>query len=145
MKRAGCLDGRKQRRGSGFPEIEDQAFAQQRVEKFIDECGYFGFFHQVPDQEPVIEVHRESVGPIGPHQAFEPPIGGVEAVAEVGPQIERPQGLDFLDQPFFSIDPDMALVGVTIFIREEPADFFRPEPGHTHSQDFAGLCNPHQF
>ena len=38
----------------GFSEIEDQAFAQQGIEKLVHECGNFWFFHQVPHQEPVV-------------------------------------------------------------------------------------------
>ena len=51
-------------------KIENQAFAQNRIEEFVHKCSDFWFFHQIPDQDPVIQVYKERIGPVGAYQAF---------------------------------------------------------------------------
>ena len=67
-----------------FPEIHDQAFSQGRVEYTVYEPGDTGLFHQVPYQKFVVQVDGCRVGSVGTHQAFEPPVGGVDTMGEVG-------------------------------------------------------------
>ena len=67
-----------------FAQINDHAFAKERVEQVFEKLGKSWLFHNIPGQEAVIQVDRSGIIPRRTHQAFQPPVGGVKAVGMMG-------------------------------------------------------------
>ena len=63
--------------------------------------------------------------PGGAHAAFEPPIGGVEAVGKMGSLMGETDGFQQVDDLFPVIYADVPLVDHVVFMGQHPADAFR--------------------
>ena len=57
---------------------------QQGVEQAVQEAGQFRFLHDVPCKNTVVDIDRKGVFPGRSHQAFQPPVGRMQAVGVVG-------------------------------------------------------------
>ena len=72
-----------------FPQIQNRAFPKNWIQEPIQNAGQAGVLHDVPGQEPMIQVYRSRIRAVHADQAFEPPERGVQTVGIVAtPQFE---------------------------------------------------------
>jgi hypothetical protein len=128
-----------------FFQIQHQAFSQHRVEQPVQKPRNPWFFHDVPGEKSVVEVDRKRIGSGGAHEAFEPPVGGVDAVGVVMIEKAGAGPLQPVDQVFFAVDAHMALVGIEIIVGQGPADAFGQVAGHADHQRFSRFEHPDDF
>ena len=104
-----------------------------------------GLLHDVPGEEAVVEVDRGGIGAGRSQEAFEPPVGGMQAVGPVPVEKDNTAVFQQRSQRFGAVDADMALVGTVILLGQCPADFFREPARHADDQGSAGFYDAHDF
>ncbi len=128
-----------------FLKIKNQTFSHDGVKQSLQDLGDRGFFHEIPHQESVVQVHKGHIGAVNPGEAFQPPVKGVQGMGMVASLRDHALAAYLLDQPGFSVNADVAAGGVVIRPGQFPAKGFRPEPWHSDHKCASGFEHPDQL
>src|SRR6266508_5494250 len=116
------LRGGAVRRLVGFPEVDDDALAEYRVQRPFGQPGNGWALHDVPDEQPVVGTRQRMTIVMDADGAFQPPVQRVQAVRVVVPADDEPGPLELELQLGARVDADVPAGGVVVVLRQCPAD-----------------------
>src|SRR3954453_1872454 len=98
----------------GLAQVDDQALADQRVQRPFGQPGDPRPLHDVPDQQPVVRRHERVPVVVHTDRTLDPPVRRVEPVCMLAALEDQAGGLDLPDEVVTGVDPDMPALDIVV-------------------------------